>query len=360
MSSLDEMPLTSSYARVLLAQFAGHEVELLGGSGLSAAALMAAERISVRQQLGIFRNAARIAARMGEPGWALRYAAGISAAMHGAMGVAAVSAPTVREGLEVVARFARTRDPFMDFRLFELAEGADGGREGAIGLEFVTDVVPLGDLDLPMVEICLSFALAMVRVMCGDHAEQCRLAIKADAPAHARLYREYLPLPSTFAASRNALILPARLAGSRSLIADPALHRDAMGTCARELAAQGAIFPDAARVRWLIEAGLAACGAEGAAKGTSFGDVARALGRSERSLSRSLAAGGTSFRQIRDACHAERAQALLRTTHLTLAEIAARTGYDDAANFSRSFKRLTGMSPGAFRRTAVVPVELGF
>ncbi|WP_298284359.1 AraC family transcriptional regulator [Novosphingobium sp.] len=366
MSHLDETPLTSSYARVLLAQFAGREAELLAGSGLTTAALMAAERISVRQQLAIFRNAAGIAWRNAQSGWALRYAAGISAAMHGAMGVAAVSAPTVREGLAVVARFARTRDPFMDFRLFELAEGAAGAGEaetrcagGEIGLEFVTDVVPLGDLDLPMVEICLSFALAMVRVMCGDQAAQCRLAIKAAAPAHLELYREFLPLPCTFAADRNALILPARLAASRSLVADPALHRDATGTCARELAAQGAIFPDAARVRWLIEAGLAACGAEGAAKGSSFADVARALGRSERALSRRLAAAGTSFRQIRDACHAERAKVLLRSTHMTLAEIAARTGYDDAANFSRSFKRLTGMSPGAFRRAAVVPLELG-
>ena len=366
MQHLDETPLTSSYARVLLAQFAGHEAELLAVSGLTSAALMAAERISVRQQLAIFRNAVRIAGRKAEPGWALRYAAGISAAMHGAMGVAAVSAPTMREGLEVVARFARTRDPFMDFRLFEQAEGADGAREGKtrgaggeIGLEFVTDVVPLDDLDLPMVEICLSFALAMVRVMCGDQAAQCRLAIKAAAPAHVGLYREFLPLPCTFAADRNALILPARLAASRSLVADPALHRDAIGTCARELAAQGAIFPDAARVRWLIEAGLAACGAEGAAKATSFADIARALGRSERALSRSLAAAGTSFRQIRDVCHAERAQALLRSTHLTLTEIAARTGYDDAANFSRSFKRLTGMSPGAFRRAAVIPLGLG-
>ena len=175
MSQFDAMLLTSSYARVLLAQLRSRELELLAGSGLSPTALMATDRISVGQQLAIFGNAARIA----EPGWSLRYAAGISAAMHGAMGVAAVSAPTVREGFGVVARFARTRDPYMDFRLFELPD--------ALGLEFATDVYPLGELDLPMVEICLSFTLAMLQVMAGAEATSCRITIMAAEPRHAAL-----------------------------------------------------------------------------------------------------------------------------------------------------------------------------
>jgi AraC-like DNA-binding protein len=335
MSQLDAMLLTSSYARVLLAQFATREAELLAGSGLSSAMLMEADRISVRQQLAIFGNAARIA----EPGWALRYAAGISAAMHGAMGVAAVSAPTLRDGLAVLARFARTRDPYMDFRLFELPD--------ALGIECVTDIHPLGELDLPMVEICLSFAFAMLRVMAGAEADACRMTIMAAAPPHAARYADFLSASCTFGAERNALILPLSLAGARSLVADPALHRDAQAACARELAALGALFPDETRVRWLIEANLSAP--------PGLADVARALGRSERALSRQLAASGTSFRTIRDACHVARAKELLRATHLPLAEIAARTGFDDAANFSRAFRRVTGMAPGAYRRTSDAP-----
>ena len=341
MSHLDEMPLTSSYARVLLAQFAGHDGDLLVGSGLTGAALMAAERISVRQQLAIFRNAARITERIAEPGWALRYAAGISAAMHGAMGVAAVSAPTVREGLAVLARFARTRDPYMDFRLFELPD--------ELGLEFVTGVIPLGDLEQPMIEICLSFVVAMLRVMAGAEAAGCRLMITAAAPDHAALYGDFLPVPCMFGADRNAVIVPRPLAGARSLVADAALHRDALAACGRELAALGAIFPDETRVRWLIEASPAAP--------PSFSDVARMLGRSERALSRQLAAAGTSFRQIRDECNITQAKALLQSSHLPLVEIAARTGFDDAANFSRAFRRVTGMAPGAYRRSCDAPVS---
>lgn len=335
MSHLDEMLLTSSYARVLLAQFALRDAEVLSRSGLSPAALMQTDRISVRQQLAIFGNVARIA----EPGWALRYAAGISAAMHGALGVAAVSALTVGEGLAVVARFGRTRDPYMDFRLFETGD--------AVGLEFVTDVIPLGDLDLPMAEICLSFAFAMVGVMAGAARAACQLSLAAPMPAYAALYPEFLPVPCAFSAARHAILVPRALAGARSLVADPALHRDALATCGRELAALGAIMPDAARVRWLIEARLAAR----AGPPLRFAEAARALGRSERALSRHLTAADTSFRQIRDDCQTNLAKTLLRSTHLSLAEIAARTGYDDAANFSRAFRRVTAMAPGAFRRS---------
>lgn len=45
-----------------------------------------------------------------------------------------------------------------------------------------------------------------------------------------------------------------------------------------------------------------------------------------------------------------RAAHLLRTTPLTLADVAARVGYDSEAAFSRSFKRWTRQSPGSVRR----------
>ncbi len=342
------MLLTSSYARVLLTQFSERATALLAGSGLTSTALMQTEKISVRQQLTIFGNAARFAV----PGWALHYAAGISAAMHGAMGVAVVSAPTARDGLAVVARFGRTRDPYMDFRLFE--------SDDELGLEFVTDILPLGDLDLPMIEICLSFAFAMLRVMCGAQAADCRISIAAKAPGHAALYGRFLPVACEFGAERNAIILPLDLAMARSLVADPALHQDALGACARELAAHGLIFSDEARLRWLIDANLATLGVNPGAIPLSFTDAACALGRSERSLSRQLAVAGTSFRRIRDECHAKASKSLLRMTHLPLAVIAARTGFEDVANFSRSFKRMTGMAPGEFRRSTDVRPDVGF
>jgi AraC-like DNA-binding protein len=42
---------------------------------------------------------------------------------------------------------------------------------------------------------------------------------------------------------------------------------------------------------------------------------------------------------------------LLRDPARSIDEIAARLGYSDAANFTRAFRRWTGMTPRAFRRS---------
>jgi AraC-like DNA-binding protein len=42
----------------------------------------------------------------------------------------------------------------------------------------------------------------------------------------------------------------------------------------------------------------------------------------------------------------------LRETDLMLAELASSLGYDSEAAFSRAFKRIMGVAPGAARRTA--------
>jgi AraC family transcriptional regulator len=45
----------------------------------------------------------------------------------------------------------------------------------------------------------------------------------------------------------------------------------------------------------------------------------------------------------------ERAKQLLRDEELTLAQVAARTGFWDQGHFSRHFKRLVGVTPRRFR-----------
>ena len=44
--------------------------------------------------------------------------------------------------------------------------------------------------------------------------------------------------------------------------------------------------------------------------------------------------------------------ARLLQTDATLADVAARVGYESEAAFGRAFKRWTGRSPGALRRAA--------
>jgi transcriptional regulator GlxA family with amidase domain len=79
--------------------------------------------------------------------------------------------------------------------------------------------------------------------------------------------------------------------------------------------------------------------------------VARAVGggrqRLERRFRRVLAR--TVVDEIRRA-HVEAAKKLLQTTTLSMAEVAKRSGFTNAALLSVAFQRELGMPPGVYRR----------
>lgn len=79
-------------------------------------------------------------------------------------------------------------------------------------------------------------------------------------------------------------------------------------------------------------------------------DLARHLGISRRSLNRRFreATGRTPSRFLQQA-RIEEASALLRKTNLSIAEVAAVVGYEDAAHFATVFRRLSGRAPSRYR-----------
>jgi len=78
--------------------------------------------------------------------------------------------------------------------------------------------------------------------------------------------------------------------------------------------------------------------------------IAAERGMDPRSLQRRLAAEGTCFRQIVDEVRLSRARHLLKNTQLQVSDIADELGFAESRSFIRSFERLTGMTPGAYRR----------
>jgi AraC family transcriptional regulator len=61
-----------------------------------------------------------------------------------------------------------------------------------------------------------------------------------------------------------------------------------------------------------------------------------------------VATGSSPLRYVIGA-RQELARVLLRTTRLTVAEVAYRVGYADVSRFGQHFRRATGTTPGAFR-----------
>ena len=81
----------------------------------------------------------------------------------------------------------------------------------------------------------------------------------------------------------------------------------------------------------------------------SFGKIARDLGYHPDHLTRKLKReSGLGLRALRDRVRLESAQAALHGK-MTVAEAAARAGFDDPNYFSRWFRRQTGRTPSAWR-----------
>lgn len=78
--------------------------------------------------------------------------------------------------------------------------------------------------------------------------------------------------------------------------------------------------------------------------------VADLLGISERTLHRRLDKGGSSFGKILDDIRLQRGKDLLEKSTLSVESIADMLGFAETSSFSRSFKRLTGTTPNAFRQ----------
>ena len=81
----------------------------------------------------------------------------------------------------------------------------------------------------------------------------------------------------------------------------------------------------------------------------SLPDVAAAAGMSLRNMQKLVSATGHTPTGLLHQARVERAKNLLLTTDLSVADVAAAVGYLDVSHFSRTFRRLTGHSPGRFR-----------
>jgi AraC family transcriptional regulator len=85
--------------------------------------------------------------------------------------------------------------------------------------------------------------------------------------------------------------------------------------------------------------------------GLSLADIAQIVDISPHHFAHGFKrATGVSPHQYLIACRVERAQRLLRDTHLSMREIAYRVGYSNPAHFSTVFHRVAAMTPTTFRR----------
>lgn len=264
------------------------------------------------------------------PGWALAAGTALSAAAHGAVGIAAVTAPTVGQGLEVLASYGSARTPICRLSLSRSEKVA------TLGFVFSGEFPP--ELLVPLAEMTAVSVAGLLDTMAGP-VSGLAASFTHPAPPYADRYRHYLDGAVQFSANRTAISLPRAALDRPSLTADLEVHTSSVNAAARDSRPPSTVSD----VRRLL--------AQSGARPPDHETVARHLHVSPRSLTRRLAEAGTSFETLVDAHKQEHAVRLLACSQLSIGHVADALGYHDAANFGRACHRWFGNSPGSIRKS---------
>jgi AraC-like DNA-binding protein len=176
------------------------------------------------------------------------------------------------------------------------------------------------------------------RQMLGSEAPPLSVSFRHPAPLDTRAHRNHFGSRIVWGADEDGLVFPGSMLDAVPRLSNPALfaHFEREAERALERSTSGATA--VARVREAVLRALPS-GEPDTAR------IAKQLAMSERTLRRTLAAEGSSFRAIVDRTRQERALLLLRSRQASLAEIALSLGFSELSAFSRAFKRWTGQSP---------------
>lgn len=337
---LDLLPVPATYTRVLLQRLAGAEERLLSGTGLTAATHSFPSEITVVQQLQVFRNAMSIAHRAD---WALEFGRLLNISSHGPLGFAALSAPTLGEGLRVLARFARIRAPYLNFRVRETVD--------QLILELLPDIYPLGDLEIPLIEIIYQIACSYAEAVLADRIAEASVIIGFPLLTDRQHYAAGFRASCVFDAGISGFAIPLALGQLQCPLQDDKTYRTSLQRCTEALDTLLAPADIVLRAEhWLAGQFERLTTDAGVPSLPSLEQLADAVALSPRTLIRRLAERGTTFRELRDAQQRQLAERLLADASYTVQEVGWLLGYPDAANFGRAFRRLFGVSPGQYRR----------
>ncbi len=241
--------------------------------------------------------------------------------------------------IEIGLRSSLTKAGLIGFGLMSCAQ-----LDGIVDID-VLEAFPLGRLrqfavENFLVETAILFNSLLYPVPGRTLQSRAELHFEWPEPPWFERYRARLPR-CHFDASANRIRCDAALLGEPIGTANAHTAQMIVQQCEAELARLGYAESIVERVRNLL-----ICGEGGY---PSVDDVARELHVSPRTLKRKLAEYGATYSALLDEIRLRDALRLLEGTRLPVDEIAARVGYTDRANFTRAFKRWTGVAPSERR-----------
>ncbi|MNM33700.1 HTH-type transcriptional regulator VirS [compost metagenome] len=315
----------------------GHEpTPLLRRYGLDSVRLAeAGARLSIPRYMHLGHAAIELS---GDPALGLHMGRLSRLAHAGLAGVAAAQAPNLGEAARTLLRF----EPLYAANY----RGQSSFQEDAQGawLRFYS-ISPYNSYNRFVVDSLLAGWLAQLAGLAGKPVQAERLEFEFDAPGYAAQYQSLSCNAVQFACASNQV----RLSRATLELANPqhcpSTWHHLLHLCEAEMLQRTRVRSLGERITHLLGPLL------NGGREPDLEEVALHLQLPSWTLRRKLAEEGTGFRDLLNDTRRDLAETYIRDTQLAFGEIAYLLGFASAEAFQRAFKRWTGLTPGAFRRS---------
>lgn len=262
----------------------------------------------------------------------LKAAANLPPTIHGPVGIAVSTSPTLQDSLGVLVHYGCLRNPFFRIHLSE------EGRYTRCIIEMDRE---LEEQMEPALDFIVSIISNQMMAVAAMPIRGLSLELNRPRPADAPIFESWIPCPVRYDQEEDVLVFPTSELAREVLSANPEIYLEAIERCndiyssqhrpANEVDAVGNLF---ARMSGQI---------------CTIQNIAGVMGMTARTLQRRLKGHGTSYQSLLDDWLAKEAAKYLLEENLTVEVTRMLLGYRDEANFRRAFKRWYGMSPGTYR-----------
>lgn len=254
---------------------------------------------------------------------------------YGALGLAWKAAPDLQGSFARVARYWRLWTSFTRYELRQTDRGVlfiehrDGPRRLGMRISIEAD---------------LASGVSLARQVSPRPFAPLEVYFRHGAPGTVAHHEAYFGCPVHFGAEMDAMLLSPDALAAPNVLGDEGITRFLVSHLDEELAR----IDDTPALQAQTKGEIARALSEGLPK---MADIARRMGLSARSFHRRLAEQGLSFQTLTEETRREIATAMLQDERYALSEIAFLTGYSEQSAFNRAFKRWTGVTPAAYRKS---------
>jgi AraC-like DNA-binding protein len=189
----------------------------------------------------------------------------------------------------------------------------------------------------------LAFMIRLVRLVAGDLWIPSRLKLESPASGWGGTAERFVGSRIEFSQAVLAIGIP------RALLCLP-IRREDFGTLPLEHHDEPAATSFEGSLRQVVRPLIAW-------QRPTLEHVSGLVGRSPRTLRRSLAAAGTSWRDLLDDLIFAKATKRLASGRKSISEVAYELGFSSPAHFSRSFSRRAGVPPSVYRSQRQIPAS---